>query len=801
VVDEMKSMCERIASLINEGDEVLISDFLEQHERRLAHPSHVRCLIESPTQMGRLEALLLTLQEFAFGADTLTALSLSKSLLGYLNNHLDRLPGKRSALLHFYASAISCAVYANLQEGNWDLALSLTSQPAQDVPQLTAHPLYWNALGTQARMLVRRNAIAEARAILERAPQEFFGQDNQLASAKNELDHFVQRRFEVDSRPTVAEQTSAIWKRDIPGMRMSMAKLRQLDIIRARSAKVEPMTTFFDQVIDSLAGAERMIDADMPFERKRLALAQVTYEFQEALRRYQSPSGDFDRVTFDWVNRLFHRVMAFYNREGVGGEAHHLLYECDLAQRWTQKAGDIHSQWLINWARLLILSDASRPAESVQPLQEMLVHLRDARAKVSELAVKSDIANFFPDLPRRALELPEHPARVNHVADAFELRRGRSLVAAAAERPGLVRLSQAKTNSLGRNVHYIGFTSIHTSREIHAVLYCADGTLLHEFIELPLDKVYQQIPRLDPSEWSRPNLFGRPTYTPPEVLSPLLSPLAKGLNAGHIKEGDHVCIAAEDPLHLIPFQYIRLQNSPAIRWVSMSRCTSFADAFQLAHSEYQFPRTAGAIFVAPADEKDPRTKHLAFSRVVAALTASLRTQTIDHSTISKAHVLDAINQFDLIHVDAHGAFDPNQNPWEFSGLLIGDSQGPPVRDGQPHRLLTPQQIHDSGVSTKARDICLNACVSGQGIPGKGGDVLGMEFALRLTGASCVLASHWNLEWAKTSFFFVEYYARWLGKRMSRSQAWRESILSLIEQNGSSIVPEAWTAFSLFGSWR
>lgn len=233
----------------------------------------------------------------------------------------------------------------------------------------------------------------------------------------------------------------------------------------------------------------------------------------------------------------------------------------------------------------------------------------------------------------------------------------------------------------------------------------------------------------------------------------------------------------------------------------MSRCTSFADAFQLAHSEYQFPRTAGALFVAPADEKDPQAKHLAFSRAVAALTASVQTRTIDHSTISKAQVLDAISQFDLIHVDAHGAFDPNRNPWEFSGLLIGDSQGPPVRDGQPHRLLTPQQVHDSGVLTKRRDICLNACVSGQGIPGKGGDVLGMEFALRLTGASCVLASHWNLEWAKTSFFFVEYYARWLGKRMSRSQAWRESILSLIDQNGASIVPEAWTAFSLFGSWR
>lgn len=148
-------------------------------------------------------------------------------------------------------------------------------------------------------------------------------------------------------------------------------------------------------------------------------------------------------------------------------------------------------------------------------------------------------------------------------------------------------------------------------------------------------------------------------------------------------------------------------------------------------------------------------------------------------------------------IQAHGFFRPMSNPYENSGLVVSDGRGVPIRDGDVTRLLTPSMINKESPNLSNSHVTLGACVSGQGLEGQGGDVLGLEMTLRLCNASSVMASHWDVNTEMMATFCHHFYDNWVNKKMSRAAAWRKVILEDIPTIDVPIL----CVFSLFGDWR
>lgn len=255
------------------------------------------------------------------------------------------------------------------------------------------------------------------------------------------------------------------------------------------------------------------------------------------------------------------------------------------------------------------------------------------------------------------------------------------------------------------------------------------------------------------------------------------------METGKIQCGDHICIAAEDPIHFIPLHYLILADNIAVETVSMSRVASFSDAYAIARSEISRPTYGTALFL-PAENEAIEKKHNEFSRVFSVLSGGLDScELVNDYIITRQQVLKRLIPDRIIHLDTHGEFDWDHNPYYFSGLLVSDGNGPPPRNDDLTFILTfilsPAEVVESGVTLARSHVTLHACVSGIGLPGKGGDILGMELALRLCGADSVLATHWMVKWVQASKFSCEFYRLWLDMNMSRAQAWRTAIQNFI----------------------
>ncbi|HEY2151202.1 MAG TPA: CHAT domain-containing protein, partial [Vicinamibacterales bacterium] len=97
-------------------------------------------------------------------------------------------------------------------------------------------------------------------------------------------------------------------------------------------------------------------------------------------------------------------------------------------------------------------------------------------------------------------------------------------------------------------------------------------------------------------------------------------------------------------------------------------------------------------------------------------------------------------------------------------------------------------------------VSLMSCVSGLSREGRGGDALGLEWALIQAGATSLLASHWYISARLAADFFERFYQHWLVDGMSRAAAHSMAIADIRGSAGEDAA-HAWAAFSLIGDWR
>ena len=204
-----------------------------------------------------------------------------------------------------------------------------------------------------------------------------------------------------------------------------------------------------------------------------------------------------------------------------------------------------------------------------------------------------------------------------------------------------------------------------------------------------------------------------------------MAPLSKALLSGRVAEGDQVCIAAEDPVNLIPLQYLLLSDGRVVvEAFSLTRVASFSDALAISRSEPMRP-TQGAVVFVPADDREIEHKQRAFQEIQTTLSgalSSLHVKTGGH--IDAQEIAQVMHQNHVIHIDAHGYFPPQGNPYEASGLLVSDGRNLATRKAESPCVLTPSQIVANKYALNGSHVTMQACVLGLGRPGRGGDVLG-----------------------------------------------------------------------------
>jgi CHAT domain-containing protein len=152
--------------------------------------------------------------------------------------------------------------------------------------------------------------------------------------------------------------------------------------------------------------------------------------------------------------------------------------------------------------------------------------------------------------------------------------------------------------------------------------------------------------------------------------------------------------------------------------------------------------------------------------------------------------VDALKQLastsSYIHLSCHGSFD--QTDSLASSVQLADSNFT-ARDWMTLEL-------------SADLVTLSACQTGFSNVGRGDEIVGLIRALLYAGASSTLLTLWSVDADTTRKWMLDFYTRgWskdIGKLQPEAFAFRESTLSLFEENSD---PYYWAPFILVGDWR
>lgn len=447
-------------------------------------------------------------------------------------------------------------------------------------------------------------------------------------------------------------------------------------------------------------------------------------------------------------------------------------------------------------------------------LQTIRQVVKTRRAKIADPLKRAGIAQGYPHL---YVELCARFAQKGDDASlltAIEEAKGRALhdmlateaaredapwpeEEAAAWLPGYVA---------ELDIHYL--TYLCDDDRCHALLIGRDGSLHSASLPIGEADLRRLRRNIDPSSWGKPDgIFGRHPDDLPQQLAPLVAWLGPHVDSGLIREGDHICYAPDGLLHLVPLHYVEFRGAPLVRHCSLSRTHCAALLWQVTQGEACLPGQHLAVMVPSEDEQqgDPE-KIEQLARVPRWMTKYLDAETLCNEEADLTALAQRDLRGTLLHFATHGRFpDPGtrRNPYEYSGIVLSEDGRLPVK-GSIQSLLSPQWILErrDAAAFEASHVTLQACVSGLSEEGIGGDALGMEWSLLMAGARSVLSTHWNVPAGSSADFSIRFYELWLQEGMSRGEAWRQAMLSMMDEAPFEAETALnWAPFSLAGDWR
>jgi hypothetical protein len=476
------------------------------------------------------------------------------------------------------------------------------------------------------------------------------------------------------------------------------------------------------------------------------------------------------------------------------------------AETWCRSSQDLHGLMQILQARRLLLAKAGLLGEAFENGLQLFAELRSLRARATQSQVRAAISQQFP---RAMYEISRMAAECQQADTAIavtEFLRGLALTEpAAGHAAGELPVKSFTQDWLGPRAHYVGFSCFDEDAEIGVTLVLSSGKTSFHWIPISPKRIrsLNDRRRVNPRHWLKaaPLCGSHPVDIRGE-LSILLDPIREAIKSGQITEGDHVCISADDPIHSLALQYLMMDGRPAVCSVSFSRVTSLHDAQQIYSSEVLRPPGATLVFIPAEDEQAAdvarkRDACAALGRLLAQGSGATPAEWIGQAA-DPDMLRVGMSGSGLIHILAHGKFNAS-DPMRGSGLLVSTNGKLPHRGDRRSSILSPQFVRTMPRLSAGAHVSLCACVSGWARRGQGGDSLGLELALRMSGAASVIGAQWDVSWESAHRFFERFYGYWLITGMTRAQAWRHAILDLGKAHEIDLLEAC--AFTLFGDWR
>lgn len=178
----------------------------------------------------------------------------------------------------------------------------------------------------------------------------------------------------------------------------------------------------------------------------------------------------------------------------------------------------------------------------------------------------------------------------------------------------------------------------------------------------------------------------------------------------------------------------------------------------------------------------------------------------DRTPASKANVLAAMCNSDIIHFACHGVFGDATRGTE-TGLLVSNGQRICALSEMPglsprqrlEFLLTPNEVFAQQL--QADLVTLRACSSGHVGVRLGDELTGMTSSLLYAGAASLIVSLWDVNKQSSQKLLDAFYDRWIGHEPPpKWQALREAQLAML-QSEQHAHPYHWAAMQLVGDWQ
>ena len=451
-------------------------------------------------------------------------------------------------------------------------------------------------------------------------------------------------------------------------------------------------------------------------------------------------------------------------------------------------------------------------------LHHLWQSLEEQRATIADSIERAGVLSQFPFLFQSlasSLYLSDQPTEL---LAAIEGAKGR-LIEDRLERNrtqlpevGIAHSSLSELPAALERAHAHYLTYLLDDDCVYAVLVAADRSIHATRIELDRVTLRTYGAVADPSKWGqRPGGFhaARNPSDLPERLAPLVSWLEPLVDSGVIDDADHLCYCPDEDLHLIPLHLLPVGDEPLLDRVSVSRVHSAWAVLNILSAPPAQPRGVTVVEVPSAEDPDEMTG--GFSACGDCLLELLPGDRVSGTDGNLSRVVALTLTDRVVHFTTHGTFptptlthafaDLDPNPFRSSGLLLADEGALPskhsiARARMSRCLLSPERIMrlDFGAS----HVTMQACASGLSKEGAGGDALGVEWALLVSGAASILTTLWDASLASSSEFCRRFYDAWLDRDLSRAAAWRSTAREM-RREGWPISD--WAAIALSGDWR
>lgn len=662
---------------------------------------------------------------------------------------------------------------------------------------------YWKGVSLLAVIELRRFDIEAAQERWHKIPAKFHDED-EIAQLKQELEKYSSGRFELASTIQKPEKIMEIWQESIPAM------IASFEHYRTQLQEVEvPQFPLIENLLEQMS--EIALNPDISIEKSMEKIAKARAEFRKLWKEVLgiAPTSYW---TLSRIDDLTEDTEALHYQTNTQILVKH-LNAVDQAILWCEEKNNWSGWFMLHWHSVLI--SVKLVELSAAPIKKHLKNAIRIIDKTLDIFIEfgvnvpnkeafTSVTNQYSGLVSVCFDESGQPIDPLLAFKAIELVKYRALLAQKVPFEHYRVDDEFEPNILGESTHYLAFSNHNLNNKIYSSIYLSSGQI--DGIELDISswRVRQELNRLNPKEWIKKTSFFDHHEHAYDTLSPLLFMLNKYIKLGNIKQGDHICISAEDPVFPIPINYLVINGKLAIEWFSISHVASFSEAVTLYRSSKPMPNTAEGIYVASQEEKHLTDKIKQFKKHGDLIESTGMTSNFEDMSVStRAEITAKFEHEKIVHLDTHGQFENNGDPMKQAGLLTPINNVCPTRNGDIKYLLTPQILLDSAPSLLHSHITLNACVSGLASPGKGGDHMGLEFSFRILGASSVIASQWNVDYELSNELLLNFYIYWLKDRQSKAGALREATLKMIAKYGADRIKEKclYCFFSLYGDWR